>query len=746
MSIEDKIKAIFKKRRWENYVEEVRRARVYLLMDLFMRGYQNVGAWNDMQGWPVYDEDPMSYVENRFRRNVLINAGGLIRMEPPPVLRPASGAFNDIEAAGVAQDVWEKAKDEIAYDSLLTEKSIQKCLFGTTFIYSGYQFGGTDKIMVPKMKYEDIEIPGMAACPQCGMTSGAETPVCPECGMNMQNFPPIPSKSQVVDGYDEREKGELFSTAFSPLEIKIRARVKGGPKRWPYLFRTFREDADYLNYIYPDLNIQPNAQGTGPSAPSADASMRYQEMLANLPGNPYGNQTPFWSSTSEFADVDVIMGWIKPQLYEGDEELLKAAPDGLMGVMCGDQMAEWRPEKLEDVWTYEVYYPNVHSAYGDGMFDDIPIQRGINQVGQLTMRHFEYDTIPLRLYDDTLILTDPNNIGNDPKKKWIPVNTTLERGLETAVRDLSAQALSFDVNILRQDLRQVDQTISGATDPRAGQIAGANTPYSAQILAVEQGQTLFLPSSKFNKPAIRDHVRIVLNLAKKNWTDPRTLAEADQNTGRTSWKTFVGADLSRGNWNVYVMDTDFKPKTRGEVMQAMAEGRNMGIDFLGSPKLRMKAFENLGIPADGDMVSTQAKRASRIIEKFRTNQFTNPATGQLIQPDAIIDDGIIQFAVFQEFLASDEGDDFAQDNPQAFELLKQYAWTGLQIAAMRNAAFGPAGLPPAGPQMMPDKPQPGPPGPQQPKQEHAQSPVPPGQQQPLPTSPARQEQASQGAM
>lgn len=744
MSLEDKIKGIIVKARWENYEsEDIRRARVYLLMDLFYRGYQNVGPWNDSTGWPVYDEDPLNYIENRFRRNVLINAGGLIRMEPPPVLRPASGSFNDIEAASTAQDAWEKAKDEILYDQLLAEKSIQKCLFGTTFIYSGYQFGGTEKIMTPKMKYEDVTIPGMSACPDCGMTSEAETTDCPQCGQMMQSFEPMSSKSPVVDGYDEREKGELFSTAFSPMEIKIRSRVKGGPKKWPYLVRAFREDVDTLNFIYPDLDLKANGPGTSSSAPSNDASLRYQQMLARLPGNPYGNQAPFWATANEYSEADVVMGWIAPQMYRGDKELLKKAPNGLMAVLVGDQLAEWRPEKLADVWTYEVYYPNVHSAYGDGMFDDIPIQKGINQVGQLTMRHFEFDTIPLRLYDDSLILVDPNNIGNDPKKKFIPVNTTLERGLNDAVRDLPAQTLSFDVNVLRQDLRQVDQTISGATDPRAGQIAGANTPYSAQILAVEQGQTLFLPSAKFNKDAVKDHVRIVLNLAKKNWIDERTLSEIDQNTGRTSWKTFVGTDLSRGNWNVVVMDTDFKPKTRGEVMQAMAEGRNMGIDFLGSPKLRLKAFENLGIPADGDTVSTQARRASRVIEKFRTNQFTDPMTGQVIVPDPIIDDGMIQFAVFQEFLASDQGDDLHDSNFQAWEALKQYAQTGLTMAAMRNQAFAGMGLPPTGPPPPNGKPPQG--GAPPPKPETAQAPVPPGQQQPLPTSPARQQQAA-GAM
>lgn len=739
LTLEEKIKEILIRKRFEPYLESMRRAKTYLLMDLFYRGYQNIGPWDaGMAAWPSYDADPLEYQENRFRRNVLVNCGTMIKMEPAPILRPASGNVNDIEAASTAQDAWEKGKDEIGYDNLIAQKSLQKILFGHTFIYSGYEqhrrFG---ILMVPTYKTEVGEIPGSSICPQCGMTSEMETLDCPQCGAPMQQYPPIPMENSVVSGYTEQARGQLFSTAFSPLEILVRSSTKGGLKNAPYLLRIWREDIERIEYAFQNLDLDRMSRATSSSSdPSSDIMLRYQQILGTLPGNPYGATAgPYWTTAQQFGTVDMIAGWLEPETFRGDPELLKEAPDGLMAVMAGSELADWRPEKKSDVWTDEVYYPNTHNFYGDGMFDDLPIQRAINQVGQLKIRHLEYDTIPLRLYDDAMLTTKP--VSNDPAQKWLSVQTGLDKGLDKAVRDLPAQQLSWDVIALGDELRKTDQDISGATDPMAGQIAGANTPYSAQVLAVEQGQTRMMPSSRYNKEAVKDHVRQVLQLAQKNWTDPRTLAEIDKNTGRLSWKQFQGADLSRGNWTVYIMDTDFKPRTRGEQMQALEQARNFGVDILATPKLRLQFFERIGITPDGDMVSTQARRASRIIERIRN--------GEMVTPEPMVDDGVIQGPVLREFLASPQGDDLKMDDPQAWGGIMMYMQTVIQMAAMEQMAMAQIGMGAVPTEQ--GKPaaagggtQGGAGAPQ--KVERAQSPVPEGQQQPMPQSPARQAQGA----
>lgn len=736
--LKDKVREILVAKRMENPQEDLRRAQNYLLMDCFYRGYQQIGQWgtfDGVTGWPAYDDAPVEYQENRFRRNVLINAGALIKMEPSPVIRPASGNIDDLESAQTGQDAWEKAKDEICYDRLLADKSLFKPLFGNAFIYSGYQTSrrfGT--ILIPKFRYEDAEIPGGAVCSQCSMIAELGTEACPQCQGPMEQQPAIPIQNPVLDKMVEKDRGSLFSTCFSPLEIKVRSKVKGGLVNAPYLLRVWREDVEKLEYAYKkefragsDYYDAGNSNDGG----SSDILLRYQGWLASLQGNPNGANAPYAAMQQEYAQSDVIMGWLTPETYRGDKELLKEFPDGLTATLVGMELAEDpTPERLTDRWAHEVYYPNAHSFYGDGMYDDIPIQRSINKIGMLTERHLEYDTIPLRLFDASLI--QKNDLTNDPALKWIAVQTTMDKGLDKAVRDLNAQNLSWDVIALYQARLSSSQDISGATDPLGGKIAGANTPYSAQLLAVEQGQTRFLPSARYNKDAIKEHVRQTLMLAQKNWTDPRTLTEIDQNTGRATWKQFQGTDLSKGNWNVYVGDSDFKPRTRGEQMQALDMARQYGIDVLSNPRQRLQFYEKVGLDPSGDMLSTQARRAGRIIEWYRQ--------GTLYTPRPFIDDGMIQAPVMFEFLASPQGDDLLETQPEAFEGLLQYVQAVVQMAAMQAAAMGGMGLPMIGGGM--PQPQGGPQGQQGQKQEHAQSNVPDESKMPMPQSPARQQQAA----
>jgi hypothetical protein len=289
------------------------------------------------------------------------------------------------------------------------------------------------------------------------------------------------------------------------------------------------------------------------------------------------------------------------------------------------------------------------------------------------------------------------------------------------------------VNALKADRLRADQDTSGATDPLAGQVSGANTPYSAQLLAVEQGQTRFIPSARYNKDSVKDHARQVMQLAKTHWTDPRTMVAKDINTGRSTSKTFTGADLGRGSWDVYVGDADFKPKTRGEQMQALDLARQYGVDILATPRMRLQFFEKIGLDASGDIVSTQARRAGRIIEWYRE--------GKVYLPHPFLDDGIVQSPVIEEFLASPQGDDLAIENPEAHQGLIGYIQTVMQMAMMKMMAMGGMGMPMlnAGAGKSQGAQGQGPAGQ---KQEFAQSPVSPEKRMPMPSVPARQQQAA----
>ncbi len=741
-SIEDKIRQIVLERRVESNQEDIRRARVYYKVDLFYRGYQNLGAWDDSAfAYPLIDDDPMDYSENRFRRNALILAGSLLRAEPTPVIRPGSDNPSDYEASIAANAAWDISQDNVDYENIVADKALYKVLFGNAFIYSDYQIDkrfGT--IMVPKFKYDNVEIPGASVCSQCGTPAPEGTMLCPECGYPMEPIAPMQTETQIGDGFEERQQGQEFSVVCSPLEVKCRSKVKGGMRNQPYLLWITKEDVDAVRYVYPKLDVRPSTQArsSGNSGGDYENALRYQDILAALPGNIWGGGRQIWATTNYFDQCDTVRAWIRPQLYKGDKELEKAAPDGLMAVLIEGNVVEWRPEEMDDHWTHEVGIRSPHSFYGDGlMFDDVSVQRMINTINQLQVQHLQFDTIPLRLFDSDLVVE--TDITNDPGKKWIAVNTSAEKGLDRAVRDLPAQTLSMDVQAFKAQVYQADQDVTGATDPVAGKIAGANTPYSAQVLAVEQAQTRFLQAIKYNAGSVRDYVTQIIKIDAKNWIDPRTKGEIDQNIGKYTWTKLTGAEF-RSGWTVKILTNDFKPKTRAEAMQGLEYLQSFGVDVMSSPKMRLDFFEKVGITPDGDMLSTQVRRAFRQIERMKKAD---------VAPDPLIDDGLIQAPVIQEYLASQQGEQLMEENPQAFERTKLYMQTVLQMAAMRQAAMAGMGMPGLlGPQPEGQPPPQGQGGPPQqkgqpggqpgqqgggPKTEMAQSPA--NQKQPQPTLP-----------
>src|SRR5581483_6805340 len=158
--------------------------------------------------YPVYDDQPSNYSENRFRRNALILAGLLVRMEPTPVIRPGSESPLDLEAALSNEHALEIIHEHIGLDQIKADKSLMKVLFGNAFIYSDYESNrryGT--VLVPKFKYDVTNLPGASVCPQCDLTAEENTPNCPQCGMMMNQIPSMPVETQVPDGTEERTKG-----------------------------------------------------------------------------------------------------------------------------------------------------------------------------------------------------------------------------------------------------------------------------------------------------------------------------------------------------------------------------------------------------------------------------------------------------------------------------------------------------------------------------------------------------------
>ena len=742
LSIEEKLESIVIKKAEEGAPEYLSRVKIYYAMELMYRGYHHFGDWSDTAAtWQVYDDEPLEYHENQFRKDVTTVRGMLIKGSPDPILRPGSENVDDIEASKNAEKAWEVIKDDIDYPQLQSREALFQCLYGNVFDYAGYLvnerlFGVTE---VPRYKYESLEIPGASICMGCGVTQEAGMADCPECGMPMSQLPAEPIEERIFDGVDKRPKGQNFALALSPLHIKIRSNVLGGPAFWPYVIWSSLEDADIvksLGYYTKNTN-----QGVSTADPNRH---RYLDTLASIAGTIGRGvmDTGFRGSAPvDYDRVHVIRAWLTPEMFRGDKELLAKYPDGCVAVLIDGECQEHRAEKIVDVWTHKTLYDTPHSAYGDGMFDAIPVQLNINLAKQLFTRHIDYSSLQLTAFDR--LMFDPKDVTNDPASRLIPVNRQMDQNIAAGFHTIPAAQLNDVPSFLAMQYQALHD-VTGANNPSSGKDIGANTPYSAYVLLDERAQGRFMPALRYNSGQVQMFTRQQLQIAQREWIDERKLTEIDRNTGKLSWSFFSGANLAKGSWDVKVSLSDFKPKTRAEQMQGLEVARNFNIDLLSSPKSRLMLFDTLGLPFE-DNISVQVRRAYRQIERMKR--------GEQIEPVIEIDDPQLQIPVMQQFLADEEGEDLAIDNPLAFSAVYAYLWglKNLQMQQMTNDPTKQQGAPPQQGQepkpptagLAPKMPggQPGQMGggpPQTPGQgqEMSQSPVPPGNQQVGPAMPA----------
>lgn len=737
LAIEEKLERMAQDKRTEDYAEDIARRRLYYAMELMYRGYHDLWGWDETKATWQYDADAdrLEYHENQLRKDVITVQGMLIRGEPVPVIRPGGPEFDDMEAAKTGEAAWEVIQDNIDQPQIIADKSLFKCLYGNAFIYSGYMVDPRwGRTRVARFTYDHVELPGAALCMACGVTSAEGTRDCPECGRPMVPMPPETMETRRADGFDERPKGQEFSMVCSPLEVKIRSRVRGGVRFWPYVRWHTREDVDILRRMYPDLKITGTASGI-----SSYQEHRYIEHLAHLPGNigDTGHATYYSGMhTANYREADVERLWLRPEMFRGDTDLERTYPDGVAAVLVDGQCVDHRKEKIEDCWTHEILYRNPHSAYGDGMFDCIPVNRYINLIKRLMARHVDYSSVGLTAYDDTMF--DPIVVSNDPAERFVAVKRAFEGRLADGFHTISPAQLAPEIPMLLQMSYQAMQDMSGAFNPSAGKEIGANTPYSAYVMLDERAQGRFLPAAHQNAGQVKEHTRQLLTIAQKEWIDPRQKIEIDQNTGRMSWKIFTGADLARGSWDVKVSIADFKPKTRAEQMQGFEFLRNFNIDPTASPKGRIFFFETVGMPIE-DNISVQVRRTYRQIERMKQ--------GETVAPLPEVDDPIIQMPALIEFMASPGGEDLGETHPEAFSAVYLYFWSLKMMLAQSMAmdptkmAAPPPGPAPGGPPPEPGKSpggqegQPGG-GPAGAGQEYAQSPAANGRKPVMPPLPA----------
>ena len=706
LPLKEKLQTIVLQKRLEDKYGRIRRHQTWYLSALYYQGFQSVELNSSTNAFDIYERDNY-YIENQYRKDAITIVTNLNRSEGEVTTRPSSDSPGDIAASRVGEAVIPVMHENINYKQTRTLKNLYKVLFGNAFIYVDYV---TDRrlgtISTPRFRYEQMELPGMSLCPECGMTSEDQV-LCPECGTPNEMMSPMSVETKVEDGFEEHSKGTEIAVVCSPLEIYCRPKVKGGLRNQPYLLWVTREDTELLEYSYPGLSV-------GATMGESDLAEQYLETLGNLPGNTFGDTVAYGKASEGFTQGELLRAWLRPQTFRGDKELEKQFPEGCHVVVVNGKVVEYRAESMDDHWTHEVFLPNPHTFYGDGLYDALSVQDQINETNSLLIQHIRYTTVGHKIFDANMI--DIAKIENDPASEWIPANTSFDKDVTRAVHQLSPGALSQDVGAWLTNLKQSFQDMTGAFDPSAGKDIGANTPYSAYVFLAEKASGRLLPTNDFNNGAVVEFHRQLLKVAQENWIDDRYRKLID-NSGSWSFQKFRGADLGQGSFDVIITNTDMKPKTRAEQLQGLEFYTQMQpVMQTLSAKQKLRIEEVVGLPPETNPMSGQIFRAYRHIERIKR--------GETITPMMFIDEPAIQAQAIQEFLASEAGEQLAEENQEAFAGVYVYLTTLTQMGMMAGGAGAPAARQPQSPRTSNEE------------SELAQSPVPDSEKVPMPPLPA----------
>jgi len=642
MTLKEKLQKLVYDCRVLNRETRLRRHMNNYLMALYYHGYQSVELSGDGGAFDVFAREDF-YVENQFRKHVDTVVQMLNSMEGEVIARPGSDKPQDISKARVADKVLDICRKDVRYESLLTMKNLYKCLFGNAFTFSDYiQDKSYGTILEPKYSYQEIPDP-----------DGGD-----------------PFMSKVQTGTTKRTLGKHVSTVCSPLEINILTDVKGPFDAIPFIQWINRPEADTVNYYYPGLNEQGSV-----SAVEVELASQYLEVLSNITGNVLGDGLITNRSVTHSRKVELVRSWFQPCMFRGDKELEKEFPDGVHVVTVNGKVVDFYAENLCDRWTHEVLIPSPHSLLGDGLFDALLMQDQINEMDTLFIKHMRYSTVGHKAYDATII--DPNDVINDPEFGWIPGRPPLEKSIAQAVIDIAPNALSPEVATWLARCLTSMQDMTSAYDPQTGKGIGANTPYSQSVFLSEKAQGRWKGSMDFNKPELIRFHKQLLALAQDNWVDGRKSVVSD-NVGGWSFQEFTQMDLE-GDVDIDISNTDMKPRSRAEQIQALEMLVTLAPVIGGlPPKQKLRIEEILGLPLDANPSSVQISRAFRMIDRIKQ--------GQTVTPLPMVDNAMIQAPVIMDFLASEEGEDLANSQPQLYARVYTYAMTLVQMGMMHNAS------------------------------------------------------------
>lgn len=590
-------------------------------------------------------------------------------------------------------------------------------------------------------------------CPQCGYEVpagevGGEPAVdpfgqermlmsCPQCGGELTDANFMPGETAdvpVVSSYDEVPAGYEKMSVYGFLNLKLPPYAQN-QEGCGYLALVEDVDEAAIRAAYfgmhKDINVKAIDDFQHYTGNDGDLYEKTGRMRLFDAATPYGGMR---SGMVSYA-ITYKRVWLRRWYFMGHpdpqmrEKLWNMFPDGAFVAFAGDQFLEARNENLEDHWSICTAMPS-WGLYGPSIGSStIPLQKQINDAGNIVAEHLDFGSAPPIMYDAMFLSGEALGKQKMRPATFIPV-TRSRGGQAHSLKDLMHQPdMKIDTNIFGygRTLVEMVQVVSGAMPSLFGGQMRGNETASAYAQSRDQA----LGKLQLFWAAVKQHHASVMRQGVECFRRNRTGDTEKVILGKSN--DFVSkyirlADLKGSIIAEPEADEDF-PQTWNEIRANLNEMMTTNPDiasaifnepanvalmkkYLGSPLIvfsaeanREKQFreidellmaEPIGVP---DPAAMDPMTGLPLV--------VDPMTGQppikylpTVAPEVHGDDHLVHIKAIQEWVVDPDGGILAKkDNPGGFanvmaHLIAHKEAQG-EVAAFDQKIAAAAGLLPA---------------------------------------------------
>ena len=507
---------------------------------------------------------------------------------------------------------------------------------------------------------------------------------CPACGA--QEFQPAADENGNPIG-EWQAFGRGKTHALSPFEYAFPAHVTRFDEL-PYIIRLRWRDKHWFEANLPDIVPKISWEKS-----SSDRSLQLFKSLAlsndasqatglNIFGSPGSNlgegvtEYELWLKPT----TDYPEGLVMRVIGDKDPILLQVEEEGLPG-----------PFPYKDIKGRPIF-PFVFAQYehiGGRLYGRSALSPLIQKQDQLNQLDSLVQLIIQRMANPIWIIPEGagiDQITGEPglMLKWNPIAA----GGQAKPERISGAEVPQSLQVLRQQIIQDIEELSGAFDIIKGQKPTGIEAFSALQLLVERSQSRFTAVFQARGEMYRDWFKIAIELERQFGPEQRVWSVIGPNRGYT-FQNFQNAEL-QGQIAVQIEDGSNMPKTALGKRAAVEQAAKLMLINPNDPDQKFALMSMFGLT---DLVPTlnyhvqAALQVQDSFEKWAENPIGPPPLAYKPWFDALI-----HLTEHTKWLNTDKMRELLTQMPQLEQLIVQYLQI-LQIASMPPMPVGPDGLP-----------------------------------------------------